>query len=127
MPDPGFDFVDAIEEHSAGLATAATDHLGQQVEHCPEWTVADLVDHVTDVHWFWATIVEESLTAPPDGSRRPERAPETQLISTFQRGAERLANVLRAADQSHQVWTWAPAQQNVAFVTRHQVQEAAVH
>jgi hypothetical protein len=25
------------------------------------------------------------------------------------------------------VWTWAPAQQDVAFITRHQVQEAAVH
>jgi hypothetical protein len=25
------------------------------------------------------------------------------------------------------VWTWAPSQQNIAFITRHQVQEAAVH
>jgi hypothetical protein len=34
---------------------------------------------------------------------------------------------LRTADQSAACWTWYPLQQDVAFITRHQVQEAAVH
>ena len=127
MAGPGFDFLRAIAEHSRGLAAAARDNLDARVEHCPEWSVADLVHHVTEVHWFWGTIAEERLSAPPDASRRPPRASDNELIATFSLGAERLVTVLGAADQDAHVWTWAPAQQDVAFITRHQVQEAAVH
>ena len=34
--------------------------------------------------------------------------------------------MLRTADGTVPVWTWAP-QQDIAFIRRHQVQEAAVH
>ncbi len=97
------------------------------MEHCPGWTVSNLVEHLTGVQWFWATIAEERLSAPPDDARRPATAPRARLIETFREGAERLATVLRAANYDDAVWTWAPAQQNIAFITRHQVQEAAVH
>ncbi|MGZ4436714.1 MAG: maleylpyruvate isomerase N-terminal domain-containing protein, partial [Nocardioidaceae bacterium] len=75
----------------------------------------------------WATIAGERLDGPPDESRRPERSPDDHLVDTFLAGARRLADVLRDADQRAACWTWAPLQQDVAFVTRHQVQEAAVH
>jgi uncharacterized protein (TIGR03083 family) len=121
------DALAAISEHSAGLAAAARDNLEARVEHCPEWDVADLVHHVTDVHWFWTTIAAEALDAPPDESLRPGRVPDRDLVDTFLAGAERMVAVLRDADQSAAVWTWAPAQRDIAFITRHQVQEAAVH
>jgi len=117
----------AIEMHSRGLAEAARDNLGAPVAPCPGWSVADLVWHVTGVHWFWATIAEERPDSPPDESRRPSRPAEDELMATFEKGARRLVDVLRAADQDAACWTWAPAQQDVAFITRHQVQEAAVH
>jgi hypothetical protein len=47
-------------------------------------------------------------------------------VPTFLAGAADLVDVLRGADQSAPVWTWAP-QKDIAFITRHQVQEAAVH
>ena len=119
--------LDAIRRHSAGLATAATGNLDAAVECCPGWRVDDLVWHVTEVHWFWATIAEERLDAPPDESRRPERPSPERLVDMFRDGAERLVRVLAAADGSAPVWTWAPAQHDIAFITRHQVQEAAVH
>jgi uncharacterized protein (TIGR03083 family) len=117
----------AITEHSAGFAAACRDNLSADVEHCPDWSVADLVWHLSEVHWFWATIAEERLDAPPDECRRPTRPTDEALLETFEAGAARLVDVLRAADQSATCWTWAPQQQNVAFITRHQVQEAAVH
>jgi uncharacterized protein (TIGR03083 family) len=120
------DCLAAIEQHSAGLAEAARGNLDARVEHCPEWDVADLVWHVTGVQWFWATIAGERLAAPPDESRRPARPPRERLVERFEDGARRLVDVLRGADQHAACWTWAP-QQDVAFVTRHQVQEAAVH
>ena len=117
----------AITEHSAGFAQATRGNLEARVEHCPEWSVADLVWHLTEVHWFWATIVEERAPAPVDEARRPARAPADGLVDAFVTGAERLARVLGEADQSASCWTWAAWQQNVGFVTRHQVQEVAVH
>lgn len=117
----------ALERHSRGLAEAARDNLGAPVEHCPDWSVADLVWHITGVHWFWGTIAAELLSSPPDASRRPTRPADDELVNTFEKGARRLVEVLRAADQDAGCWTWAPAQQDVAFITRHQVQEAAVH
>jgi uncharacterized protein (TIGR03083 family) len=117
----------AIAEHSAGFAAATRDNLSARVEHCPEWSVADLVWHLTEVHWFWGTIAEERLPKPPDASRRPARSGDKHLVSDFEKGAKRLVDVLGAADTSDSAWTWAPAQQNIAFIVRHQVQEAAVH
>jgi uncharacterized protein (TIGR03083 family) len=127
MATVGFDYVEVILEHSAGFAAAANDNLTARVEHCPDWNVADLVAHLTGVHWFWATIVEERLKEPPEESRKPERARDDRLIATFEAGAELLASVLRKTPYHDLVWTWAPAQQDVAFIARHQVQEAAVH
>jgi uncharacterized protein (TIGR03083 family) len=119
--------VRAIEQHGAGFAAAVRDHLDARVEHCPDWSVADLVWHLTEVHWFWATIVDELLPEPPDEGRRPPRPDDAGLVDLYEAGARRLAEVLRAADQSAHCWTWAGWQQDVAFVTRHQVQEQAVH
>jgi len=122
-----FDAIAAITEHSAGFAEATRRDLTAPVEHCPGWSVADLVRHLTEVHWFWATIVAEQLSAPPDEGRRPPRTDDAGLVDAFKAGAVNLVEVLREADQSAPCWTWAGWQQDVAFVTRHQVQEAAVH
>lgn len=117
----------AIAAHSAGFAEAARDHLDAPVEHCPGWNVADLVAHLIEVHWFWRTIAAERLDAPPDEPRRPPVPERADLIATFERGAAELVDVLRDADQQARVWTWFPGRQDIGFITRHQVQEAAVH
>ncbi len=119
------DHLALIAADSAGLADAARGNLAAPVEHCPGWTVADLVWHITEVQWFWGTIVERRLTSP-DGLDEPPRPPDEKLIDRFRDGAERFVEILRVADPATHVWTWAP-QQDVAFVTRHQVQETAVH
>jgi uncharacterized protein (TIGR03083 family) len=122
-----FDHLTAITEHSEGFATSAEGNLEARVEHCPGWNVADLVWHLSSVHWFWATIVEERLKSPPDESLRPERPSDDKLVDRFRTGAHRLVEVLERAPDDARVWTWTPAQRDVAFVSRHQVQEAAVH
>jgi uncharacterized protein (TIGR03083 family) len=120
-------YIAAIESHSAGFADASRDNLNAPVEHCPAWTVADLVWHLTEVHWFWSTIAEDRLTEPPTDVARPTRMPDDGLVDAFKAGAKHLVEVLGVARQQDPVWTWAPAQKDIAFITRHQVQEAAVH
>lgn len=119
--------LEAITHHSHALAAAARGNLDARVEHCPDWSVADLVWHVTEVHWFWRTVAEELPDAAPDQARQPERRPDEQLVDTFLAGAEALVETLGQADQDATCWTWFPLQQDVRFITRHQVQEAAVH
>ena len=122
-----FDPLAEIAQHSAGLARAAEHNLDAPVEHCPGWTVADLVWHVTGVHWFWSTVVAGLLPAPPEEESGPDRPDPNQLISRFTAGAEHLVQVLAAADPAAACWTWSAIRQNTGFVLRHQVQEAAVH
>lgn len=118
--------VGAIRQHGAQLATVAAHSMNESVAHCPGWTVADVLRHLIDVQWFWATIVQRGLSEPPvDG--RPVHVDVDQLLADFVSGVDHLASVLESSDQRDAVWTWAPAQQDVAFVTRHQVQEIVVH
>jgi uncharacterized protein (TIGR03083 family) len=119
-------YADSIQEHSEGIAVAAPKVFDRQVEDCPGWNVADLIQHLIESHWFWATIVQQRLTTPPEEGR-PIDVARDDLIDRFLDGSRHLVDVLRAAKQSDAVWTWAPLQKDVAFVTRHQVQETAIH
>jgi uncharacterized protein (TIGR03083 family) len=122
------DYLGSIERDSAGFAEAAADAgPDKQVLGCPGWMVRDLVAHLHEVHDFWRTIVERRLQDPsevPEELDQPEDFGE--LLAAFRKGAAGLVSTLRDADQSEPVWTWA-AQKDVAFVSRHQAQEAAVH
>ena len=89
---------------------AASD-LEARVPACPDWTVGDLAQHVAGVHIFWTKIVE------PDAGT--DDLPGRDAL-------RRMVHVLGSADPQRFVWTWS-AQQDVAFVIRHQVQETAVH
>ena len=116
---------EAIARHSAGLADAAESNLNAPVKGCPGWTVGDLVFHMLSVQDFWGQIVAGGLT-DPEAVTRAADPPDEKLIGLFRIGAQRLVATLRSADPEASIWTWA-AQKDVAFVIRHQVQEAAVH
>lgn len=119
-------YIESITNHSAAVAAAANDHLDEPIEYCPGWTMVDLVQHLIEVQWFWATVVEQRMQERPNEGR-PTDVERAELIDRFSRGAEHLVRVLEESDQTNSVYTWAPQQQNVAFVTRHQVQEIVVH
>jgi uncharacterized protein (TIGR03083 family) len=119
-------YADSIQEHSEGVALAAPKVFDRAVACCPGWNVSDVVQHMIETQWFWATIVQQRLGVPPEEGR-PVNIARDDLIDRFLEGSRHLVDVLRAAKQSDPVWTWAPLQKDVAFVTRHQVQETAVH
>jgi uncharacterized protein (TIGR03083 family) len=121
-----FDPLEQIAAHSTALYDAAEGHLDLQVPSCPGWTVADLVVHLTGVHWSWATIAEELRQERLTEQEAPPPPPAAELVGAGRAQAERLVRVLAAADLDAPCWTWA-AQQDVRFILRHQVQEAAIH
>lgn len=116
----------AIATHADALAREVDGHLDAPVASCPGWDVAELLAHLINVHWFWTRIVEERLTERYEGERPAPPARE-DLVETFRRGAHRMVSVLADADPATPVWTWAPSNQTVGFVSRHQVQEMVVH
>jgi uncharacterized protein (TIGR03083 family) len=118
--------ISSIDEHCAGLAHVAARGLDAPIEHCPGWTMEGLLGHLVEVHRFWSTVAEQGLAQRPDLEPVSLEQGE-QLIEQFLRGARHLTDVLSGADQKRMVWTWAPGQQDIAFITRHQVQEIVVH
>jgi uncharacterized protein (TIGR03083 family) len=96
-----------------------------RVPGCPDWTLADLVWHLTEVQDFWAWVVR-TRAADPSGYRQPDRLADDALPAALQERSRELETVLDGADPATRVWTWA-ARQDVAFVLRRQAQEAVVH
>jgi uncharacterized protein (TIGR03083 family) len=119
-------YLDTIAAESAAFhAAVAATPLGAPVPACPDWTVADLVYHLGEVHYFWGQIAERRLSAPDD-VETPARPPDDELVDWARAQAEHLQEVLAAADPAVAVWTWA-AQQDIAFIQRRMAQETAVH
>jgi uncharacterized protein (TIGR03083 family) len=126
------DFLAAIRRDSDRFyATADGADPARPVPACPDWTVADLVWHLAGVHWFWGSVVE-TRASEPDGLRQshPERPTDYDDIVAWGRvQADRMIRILEATPDDVAAWTWAMEDRdhNVAFIRRHQVQEAAVH
>jgi uncharacterized protein (TIGR03083 family) len=126
MLDP----IAAIRSESAAFYdTAATADPDARVPSCPEWSVRDLVLHLVQVHYFWALVVENAITDLEEFGKLTHPEPPDdygELVALGREMAARLTDALASADPSTKVWSWADAD-DVAFVTRHQVQEAAIH
>jgi uncharacterized protein (TIGR03083 family) len=96
------------------------------VPSCPGWDAAALLRHLTDVQWFWATIVEERRQ-DPDGLEEPSR-PERYdaLLGVFEEESARLVRVLTEADPGEPVYMWAE-DKTVGYIRRRQAHEALIH
>ena len=51
--------------HTRGLAHGSRGNLGCAIEHCPDWSMADLVWHLASVHWFWNEVATRLRRARP--------------------------------------------------------------
>jgi uncharacterized protein (TIGR03083 family) len=126
------DFVRSIRnEGELFYATALGADASLGVPCCPDWTISDLVWHLGEVHWFWATVIEQRANDPePVEAGKAARPATFGEVTTWGRSQlDHLANVLESTPDDVRVWTWAldDAGHNVGFIRRHQVQETAVH
>ena len=66
-------YLEALAEAAAGLLAAARRaDPAAGVPCCPEWTAADLVWHIGEVHDFWGHVVGDGAR-PPAGRTRSDR------------------------------------------------------
>lgn len=98
-----------------------------RVPGCPAWDAADLLWHLAEVQWFWATMVDARPAAPDDLPGNPDRpATYDALLDAFDTNSATLLAALEKADPSEPAWTWAD-EQTVGFSYRRQAHEALIH
>lgn len=115
----------AIVRDAAGFrAAVVTAGFDAPVPSCPDWTVADLVWHLTEVHHFWAFVVATQAEAP-DAYVEPERVDGDALLARFDADLAVLLDALRAPAEAP-VWTWS-SDHTVGFIQRRMAHETAMH
>lgn len=127
------DATETIRQESDRLAAAlAAADPARQVPTCPDWTAADLLWHLTEVHELWAgalsarvTTADEAMALEGSAAPRPEdpaAVPERRLVAT-----ESLLAALAARADDEPAWFWYSAEQTVGSIRRMQMHEATIH
>ncbi|MEO7369964.1 MAG: maleylpyruvate isomerase family mycothiol-dependent enzyme [Ilumatobacteraceae bacterium] len=123
----------AVIAPEAELLAATADEAGlaTPVPNCPDWTIADLVLHVGEVHrWATAAVAGKAMKLGdvPSDSRGPSPEP-ADTTEWFRRGAAALCDTLRSADPDVQYATFLmdPPAPNLLFWARRQALETTVH
>jgi uncharacterized protein (TIGR03083 family) len=98
----------------------------QQVPSCPDWLADDLLWHLSEVQWFWGTIVRDAVD-DPEALQQPDRpADRPGLVTFFDEVSTALYDALAAVDPAAPRWTWAD-EQTAGFIRRRQAHEALIH
>ena len=118
---------EALRRDAPALLTAASvADRGARIESCPEWTPADLVWHVANVHAFFASSIRDRWDDPAVYVR-PERPVHDEAVFDFgAAAAAELLAVLDTADPTMLIRT-RTGERTVSWVSRRMVHETAVH
>ena len=121
------DQVARISAEGEALARAAElGPLDAPVPGCPGWDVEQLLRHIGDIHRWATTIVRERV------SGRLQRdfegpAGRDALLEWYRDGFRALIETLQAGSADDTFWFWGPAPNALAFWTRRQANETAIH
>lgn len=98
------------------------------VPSCPDWTTVDLFWHLTEVQWFWGTVVRERVDDPAAlRATRPERPTDLDSLGhVYATVSAGLEDALSAVPAETPVWTWSD-DKTVGFIRRRQAHEALIH
>jgi uncharacterized protein (TIGR03083 family) len=120
------DFMAALRRDGTAFAELLdTAELSARVPSCPEWDVAELGYHLSEVYAFWATVVGERRRGEGEVAilARPH---DSEVAALFEQQLEHLVSVLEAVPGDTEVWAWwGPAV--AADVVRRMAQETAMH
>jgi uncharacterized protein (TIGR03083 family) len=109
-----------VDRFASALALA---DFAAPVPSCPEWSVADLAEHLGTVHRWAHELVR--LRATKRIARIPTDVAAVD-VEWLRSGGHALAHTLRAADPDEPMWAWG-ADQHVRFWARRQLHETLVH
>ncbi|MDX6245324.1 MAG: hypothetical protein QOE76_3047 [Frankiales bacterium] len=98
------------------------------VPSCPEWTVADLLRHVGEVHRWAGAIVAEAAPENLDSTALLGELPAVAGLADWVADGHRLlVATLRAAPSDLECWQFLRAPSPLEFWARRQLHETSVH
>ncbi|WP_030800501.1 maleylpyruvate isomerase family mycothiol-dependent enzyme [Streptomyces sp. NRRL S-337] len=126
------DLLALVQDRSAVLRTsvAGSPDLDVRVPSCPDWSLRDLVKHLTQVHRFWAAAVVAGPSEKPPTVAPADDTLSADLLAGSAAATQELITALRTAGPASGCWTWwgdSDVPMTSGAVARHQVREAAVH
>lgn len=127
---PGGEYLTFLDAESARfVALLAEADPRARVPACPDWDAADLLWHLTEVQWFWGSIVGRALSDPGAAEEdKPQRPDDyVALLEVQRRSTGRLLAALSAGDDGDPMWTWLDDDQTRGFSRRRQAHEALIH
>jgi uncharacterized protein (TIGR03083 family) len=119
-----------LEREGQRLADVARrTSLEAAVPTCPEWTLRDLVRHISGIHWWARTIVSEARSRPFDPYAELEGnwPADDALVDWFSQGHAALVDALKSAPPDLQCFAFLPAPSPLAMWARRQAHETAMH
>jgi uncharacterized protein (TIGR03083 family) len=101
---------------------------GDRVPTCPDWDAVDLLWHLAQVQWFWASVVRLRLLEDADVEALEAQRPGdgAGIHAFFERASRDLLAALTAASPDDPAWTWS-TDHTVGFIRRRQAHEALIH
>jgi len=99
---------------------------------CPEWSAADLLWHLVNVHVFWAGILGRGVLDATEleavEAAKPARPDTVEAMLPLRAEATAaLLDQLERRSDDELCWSWWPADQTVGFTRRMQTYEATMH
>jgi uncharacterized protein (TIGR03083 family) len=99
---------------------------------CPDWTAADLLWHLVNVHLFWAAVLSRGIIdeadVPAIEADKPARpADVADLLVLREQATAALCDQLAERADGEPCWSWWPPDQTVGFTRRMQTYEATMH
>ena len=108
----------------------AADETGPDalVPSLPDWTVADLVEHLTVLLRWVRTSVPRGVTTKPDSRVTPVPRPDwPEALDGLRRELTGTIETLDALDPEFPAWTWPAQAKKAGFWHRRMAHEVSVH
>ena len=120
-------YLEHLRRDGDALARAAERDLATRVPSCPEWTMADLLRHTSQVHRNRTVLARLGDTKYPRGLEA-EPGPDNvdDLVEWYRAGLDELIVALKEVGPDAPTWTWT-GENKVAFWIRRMAQETTVH
>jgi uncharacterized protein (TIGR03083 family) len=120
------DHVRAVRrEADAFVAAVSSGPLDAPVPSCPQWTVADLNEHVGTFAGWWASVLAEGTGRPKQEPAMPGHAGER--VDWCAAVLDHLVGELEATPPDTVIWTWVIEDDRATFAARRAANELAIH
>ncbi len=124
-------WIGSLREEGARMTAAARAMAADApVPTCPGWVARDLMRHQGGIHRWATSFVAEARTEPRSEGLEVVAGGwpgDEELADWFEAGYKTLVSALEAAPPDLQCWTFLTAPSPLAFWSRRQAHETAIH